>query len=39
MTSECTHEERVNVGIGIDHGVFRIFPGYWFADVVANGTA
>jgi hypothetical protein len=36
---ERTHEEGVGLGIGVNHGVFRIFREYWLADVVANDRA
>ena len=37
--AERTHKEGAGVGSGVNHGVFRIFPGYWFADFVANDNA
>jgi len=38
LSLQRTHEERASLGIGVNQGVFRVFPGYWFADVVANGS-
>jgi hypothetical protein len=39
MSIERTHKEGAGVGIGVNRGAFRIFPGYWFADFVANDKA
>jgi hypothetical protein len=33
---ERTHEERASFGIGVNPRTFRVFPGYWFAEVIAN---